>query len=242
MHFNLGLAKYKEITMSTTQTSKAQTIPKTPVDMKLEVIVVPVADVERAKHFYENLGWRVDGDFSAGDSWRVVQLTPTGSPCSIFIGKGLTSVAPGTAQGMLLVVDDAAAARAELLARGVEVSNLFHFSGPIHVTGDEGRVSGPDPQDRSYYTWASFADPDGNGWMLQEIKARLPGRGFSSLDVPNLIDLLKETERLHGEYEATAPKHHWSGWYAAYMVARSRGRAPVDAAKDAGQYMEGARR
>ena len=227
--------------MSGTQSSKTQALQTTSIDMKLEVVVVPVTDVDRAKRFYESLGWRVDADFAAGDSWRVVQFTPTGSPCSIFVGKGVTNVAPGMAQGMMLVVDDVAAARTELIGRGVAVGEPFHFEGPLRVTGTEGRAAGPDPQGRSYQTWSSFTDPDGNGWLLQEVKARLPGRGFSSLDVPSLADLLKETERLHGEYEASAPKHHWSGWYAAYIVARQRGRTPVDAAKDAAQYMESAR-
>jgi hypothetical protein len=121
------------------------------------------------------------------------------------------------------------------------VSGVFHFEGGLHFTGTQGRVSGPDPERRSYLTFASFNDPDGNGWVLQEIKTRLPGRGLSSLDVATLVPLLRETEDRHGAYEATAPKHHWSEWYAAYLVARERGRNPDEAAKDAALHMEGAR-
>jgi catechol 2,3-dioxygenase-like lactoylglutathione lyase family enzyme len=217
--------------MSNTQSSKAT------IDAKLEVVPLPVTDVDRAKSFYEGLGWRVDADFAAGDSWRVVQLTPPGSPCSIFIGKGLTKVAPGSAQGLCLIVDDIAQTRADLVARGVDVSEVFHFDGPLHFTGKQGRAAGPDPQGRSYKSWVSFNDPDGNGWMVQEVKARLPGRGFSTLDVPTLTELLREAEKLHGEYTAAAPKHHWSGWYAAYIVARERGSEPKDAAKEAAAHM-----
>ena len=206
------------------------------VDTKLEVVIIPVSDVERAKRFYGNLGWRLDADFSAGDDWRAVQLTPPGSACSIIFGKGVTTATPGSVQGTFLIVDDIAAARTQLIERGAQVSEAFHFEGPLHVSGTTGRVPGPDPQGSSYRTWASFSDPDGNSWMLQEIKTRLPGRGLS-FDVATLTDLLRETEEHHGEYEATAPKHHWSGWYAAYIVARERGRTPAEAAKDAALHM-----
>jgi catechol 2,3-dioxygenase-like lactoylglutathione lyase family enzyme len=212
-----------------------------PVDMKLEVVVIPITDVDRAKRFYLSMGWRLDADFAAGDSWRVVQVTPPGSACSFFFGKGLTNARPGSLQGLLLVVDDIEAARAQLIRYGIDVSEAFHFAGGLHFTGTQGRVPGPDPQGRSYFTLASFNDPDGNGWVLQEVKTRLPGRGFSSLDVATLTALLRETEEHHGEYEATAPKHHWSGWYAAYLVARERGRTPEEAAKDAALHMQGAR-
>jgi len=210
------------------------------LDTKLEVIVVPVSDVERAKRFYGGLGWRLDGDFAGGDEWRGVQMTPPGSPCSIIFGKGVTSAAPGSAQGLLLVVDDIEAARAELVDEGVEVSEVFHFEGGFMVTGTKGRVPGPAAGDGSYRSWASFSDPDGNGWLLQQVKTRLPGRGFG-LDVPTLTDLLKEAEEHHGAYEAIAPKHHWSGWYAAYIVARERGRSVEEAAQDAALHMGGAR-
>lgn len=209
-------------------------------DMKLEVVIIPVSDVERAKRFYGNLGWRLDADFSAGEAWRGVQMTPPGSPCSIIFGKGVTTAAPGSVQGTFLIVDDIQAARAAIIERDVNVSEVFHFEGGFHVTETKGRVPGPDPQGRSYFSWASFSDPDGNGWILQEIKTRLPGRGFG-LDVATLTDLLKETEKHHGEYEPTAPKHHWSGWYSAYIVAREQGKTPEDAAKDAVRHIEGSR-
>ena len=207
------------------------------IETKLEVVTIPVSDVDRAKRFYEGLGWRVDADFSKGD-WRVAQLTPPGSACSIFIGKGLTSAAPGSVQGTLLIVDDIQTARAEFVAHGVDPSEVFHFDGTLRVTGTQGRLPGPDPERRSYSSWISFSDPDGNGWMVQEVTTRLPGRGLSSFDVATLTDLLRETEQSHGQYEATAPKHHWSDWYAAYMVARQQGKTPEEAAKDGARHME----
>ena len=209
-------------------------------DTKLEVVVVPVADVERAKRFYESLGWRLDADFASGEDWRVVQLTPPGSPSSVMFGKGLTTAEPGSVQGLLLIVDDIEAARAELVGDGVEVSEVFHFEGGLHVTGTHGRAPGPDPEGKSYRSFASFSDPDGNGWLLQEIKTRLPGRGLS-VDVATLTELLREAEQRHGAYEATAPKHHWSDWYSAFIVARERGETPDEAAKDAALHMEGVR-
>jgi catechol 2,3-dioxygenase-like lactoylglutathione lyase family enzyme len=212
-------------------------------DFKLEVVVIPVSDVDRAKRFYESLGWRLDADFTNGEDWRVVQMTPPGSPCSVFLGKGLTTAAPGSLQGTFLVVDDVEAARAELIGHGVDVSEVFHFEGNlIRVVGTKGRLPGPDPKRSSYFSFASFSDPDGNGWLLQEITTRFPGRGLSSMDVATLTELLRETEKRHGEYEATAPKHHWSDWYAAYMVARERGKTPEEAAKDGALHMESARR
>jgi catechol 2,3-dioxygenase-like lactoylglutathione lyase family enzyme len=210
-------------------------------DLKLEVVAIPVSDVDRAKRFYESLGWRVDADFTNGDDWRLVQMTPSGSTCSVMFGKGFTTAAPGSAQGTFLVVDDVAAARAELIGRGAGVSEVFHFDGmALRAAGTKGRVPGPDPEGRSYLSFASFSDPDGNSWLLQEVTTRLPGRGLS-LDVATLTELLRETERRHGEYEPTAPKHHWSDWYAAYIVARERGRTPEEAAEDAALHMEGAR-
>ena len=206
-------------------------------DLKLEVVVLPVSDVDRAKRFYQGLGWRMDADFTNGKDWRVVQMTPPGSPCSILFGKGITVAAPGSVQGNFLVVDDVEAARAELSRDGVDVSEVFHFSGGLHVDGTNGRVPGRDPEGRSYSSWASFSDPDGNSWMLQEIKTRLPGRGFG-IDVATLTELLREAEKGHGAYEPTAPKHHWSDWYAAYIVAREQGRTTEEAAKDAALHME----
>jgi len=213
------------------------------VDMKLEVVVVPVSDVERAKRFYTGLGWRIDADFAFEDSWHVLQVTPTGSACSFFFGKGLTKAPPGSVKGLLLVVDDIEAARAAVKRAGVDVSEPFHFEGDrLHFSGTQGRLPGPDPQRRSYFTLASFNDPDGNEWVFQEIKARFPGRGLSSLDIPTLAPLLRETEEHHGKYEASAPKHHWSDWYAAYLVARERGRTPEEAEQDAAQHMGRQRR
>ena len=211
--------------MSSTQMSNehATQIPSAAtVDPKLEVVVIPVSDVDRAKRFYESLGWRLDADFATGEDWRVVQMTPPGSPCSVMFGKGLTTAVPGSVQGTFLVVDDIEAARAELIGHGVDVSEVFHFEGPPPCRRDEGTRAGSGPEGRSYFSCASFSDPDGNGWLLQEVKTRLPGRGLSSLDVPTLTELLRETEKHHGEYEPTAPKHHWSEWYAAYIVAREQ--------------------
>jgi catechol 2,3-dioxygenase-like lactoylglutathione lyase family enzyme len=147
------------------------------VDTKLEVVVLPVTDVDRAKDFYKALGWREDGDFGGGDDFRVVQLTPPGSGCSIIFGTGVTSAAPGSAPSVYLVVDDIEAARAELAARGAEISEVFHdISGIFPHAGTRGRVSGLDPERRSYESFASFSDPDGNAWVLQEVTTRLPGR------------------------------------------------------------------
>jgi len=207
------------------------------VDLKLEVVVIPVSDVDRAKRFYEGLGWRLDADFSGGDHWRGVQVTPPGSPCSIHFGKGITTAAPGSAQGLYLVVSDIEAARTELTARGATVSEAFHFAefgGPP--------VPGREPNGRSYGTYATFSDPDGNTWLLQEVTTRLPGRGLSNLDIPSLTELLREAEEHHGEYEPTAPKHHWSDWYAAYIVAREQGKTPEESVKVGAQHMEAIRR
>jgi catechol 2,3-dioxygenase-like lactoylglutathione lyase family enzyme len=147
------------------------------VDYKLEVVVVPVADVDRAKNFYKALGWREDADYAAGADFRVVQLTPPGSACSVTFGTGVTSAAPGSAQGLHLVVNDIDAARAELEGRGADVSEVFHDAGGVfHHAGTEGRVPGAAPDHKSYGSFASFSDPDGNGWLLQEITTRLPGR------------------------------------------------------------------
>ena len=220
-----------------TQTRKPVT-----VDQKLEVVVIPVADVDRARCFYETLGWRLDADLAHGDDWRLVQMTPPGSPCSVMFGKGFTNAVPGSAQGTFLVVDDIRAARAELTRRGVPMGEVFHFQDSLLQAAEtKGRMAGPDPEGRSYFTFASFDDPDGNSWLLQEVKTRLPGRGFSS-DVVTMTELLRETEERHSGYEPTAPKHHWWEWYAAYMVARERGRTPDDAAADAALNIERGRR
>jgi catechol 2,3-dioxygenase-like lactoylglutathione lyase family enzyme len=150
------------------------------IDMKLEVINLPVSDVDRAKRFYQKLGWRLDGDFAVGEDFRAVQLTPSGSQCSITFGKGVTTAAPGSVQDLMLIVHDIGTSRDDLISRGVEVSEIYHYEGrPFHSAGTEARVPGPDPDGRSYFTWASFSDPDGNGWLLQEIKTRLPGREWT---------------------------------------------------------------
>jgi predicted enzyme related to lactoylglutathione lyase len=206
-------------------------------DLKLEVVVLPVSDVDRSKRFYEGLRWRLDADFKAGDNWRGVQMTPPGSPCSIQFGKGITTATPGSVRNLYLVVSDIKAAREELVGRGADVSEPFHFGS---IGGPP--IPGPDPEGRSYSTHATFSDPDGNSFLLQEIKTRLPGRGLSNLDAATLTELLKEAETRHGQYEPTAPKHHWSGWYAAYIVARQEGKAPDDAAKDGARSVEAARR
>jgi catechol 2,3-dioxygenase-like lactoylglutathione lyase family enzyme len=212
------------------------------VDMKFEVVVIPVADVDRAKAFYTTLGWRLDADFPFDNGFRVVQFTPPGSGCSVQFGTNMTTAAPGSAQGLYLIVSDVEAARKELIARGVEVSEVFHTSKPGAQFRPEssGRVSGPDPNHRSYFSFATFSDPDGNTWLFQEITTRLPGRGLSNLDVATMTELLRETEEHHGAYEPTAPKHHWSGWYAAYMVARQDGKTPEEAAKAGKLHIEGA--
>jgi len=222
-------------TAGETQVSSAAT-----VDTNLEVVVIPVSDVDRAKRFYETLGWRLDADFTKGDGWRVVQFTPPGSQCSIQFGKRLTAAAPGSVQGLYLVVSDIKAARADLIAHGAEVSDLFHLEGGLDVSGTKGREPGPDPQGRSYSSYASFRDPDGNGWLLQEVKTRLPGRGFG-VDVVTMTDLLREAEQHHSSFEARAPKHHWSVFYGAYIVAREQGQTPEDAAKEAAHHVESAR-
>ena len=195
----------------------------TPVDLKLEVVTIPVSDIDRAKAFYAGLGWTLDADVMAGKEFRAVQLTPPGSPCSIHLS---TTAAPGSAQGMFLVVSDMEAARAELVAHGVTVSGIFHFDGEHHP------LPGLEPARHSYGSYASFNDPDGNQWLLQEVNARLPGRGLG-VDVTTLTELLRDAEQRHGDYEPTAPRHHWSEWYAGYIAARERGRASDEAASDA---------
>ncbi len=213
------------------------------IDMKLEVVVIPVSDVDRAKKFYGSLGWRLDADFPFDNGVRIVQFTPPGSGCSVQFGAKIASAAPGSAHGLYLVVSDIQAARGELVARGVEVSQVFHAGTPgaqLNPGGASGRVPGPAPNHATYGSFATFSDPDGNDWLLQEVTTRLPGRGLS-IDVATLTDLLQETEKRHGQYEPTAPKHHWSEWYAAYIVARENGRTSGEAAQDAALHIEGAR-
>jgi catechol 2,3-dioxygenase-like lactoylglutathione lyase family enzyme len=209
------------------------------VDMKFEVALIPVADVDRSKAFYEGLAWRLDADFPFDNGFRVVQFTPPGSGCSIQFGAKMTSAAPGSAQGLYLIVTDLEAARSELAAHGAQVSEVFHAGTPgaqFQPDGTDGRVSGPDPEHGSYRSFATFSDPDGNGWLMQEITERLPGRVWPT-DVGALADLLHETAEHHGAFEAVAPPHDWWDWYAAYMDARQRGSTPEAAAEAAGRYM-----
>ena len=194
------------------------------IPMKLEAVVIPVADADRAKRFYGNLGWRLDADFVVGDAFRVVQFTPPGSQASIHFGKELTPAAPGSAQGLYLVVSDIVAARAELVGRGVAVSDVFHLAGP-----GQPPLSGPDPQRRSYSSYATFSDPDGNGWLLQEITARFPGRvqGDTAFTSPaDLARALRRAEAAHGEHEKRTGVRdaNWSDWYAEYLVAEQAGK------------------
>ena len=224
--------------MGTARTPKGE-----PVDMKLEVAVIGVSDVERAKAFYENLGWRLDADFVIGDGFRGVQLTPRSSEASIIFGKGIASGKPGTAN-LLLAVDDIDAARDELLARGVDVSEVFHYAGgPLNSAVENPRVSGPDPEGRPYHSFVSFVDPDGNGYLVQEIKARLPGREWKSargrtVDVATLAELLHETSEHHGHFEETHAKHDWWEWYAPYLSARQNGSTPEEATAVADRRVE----
>jgi catechol 2,3-dioxygenase-like lactoylglutathione lyase family enzyme len=213
------------------------------VDMKLEVVVIGVSDVERTKAFYENLGWRLDADVASGN-FRGVQVTPPNSAASIIFGKGITSVKPGSAEMLILAVDDIDAARNDLIARGVEVSEVFHYAGgPFNNTVESPRVGGRDPEGRSYFTFASFEDPDGNGWLLQEIRTRLPGRVWKSTparvtDTAALAELLRETAQHHDRFEKTHAEHRWSDWYAPYLSARENGSSPEEASAAADRYME----
>ena len=205
-----------------------------PVDMKFEIVVIPVSDVDRAKEFYAKLGWRVDADFDNGKDFRIVQFTPHGSGCSIIFGKNVTAAAPGSAQGLYLIVSDLQAARKALLDRGIAVSEVFHNDG-VYTGSDETylfgrvRVNGPDPEGRSYRSFASFKDPDGNGWLFQEITARLPGRIDSAAttyaSASDLANAMRRAEAAHGEHEKRIGAHdaNWPDWYASYMVAEQAG-------------------
>jgi catechol 2,3-dioxygenase-like lactoylglutathione lyase family enzyme len=195
------------------------------VDMKLEVVAIPVSDIERAKRFYgSTLGWRLDADFAAGDEFRGLQFTPPGSQCSIHFGKGVTPAAPGSARGLFLVVSDIEAARADLVDRGVEVSEVFHRAGPGWTP-----VSGRDPQRHSYSSFLTFSDPDGNIWLLQEVTTRLPGRvDASNTAYTSPIELagaLRRAEAAHGQHEKRTGQRDadWPTWYATYMVAEQAG-------------------
>jgi catechol 2,3-dioxygenase-like lactoylglutathione lyase family enzyme len=216
------------------QANDAASVAK--VDMKLEIVVIPVSDVDRAKEFYARLGWRLDADYDNGKDYRVIQFTPPGSGCSVIFGKNVTGAAPGSAQGLYLIVDDIEAARKNLLGHGVSVSEVFHGGGEVYAGSDEPylfgriRVNGADPEHRSYRSFASFRDPDGNGWLFQEITTRLPGRidatatTFASAN--NLASAFRRAEAAHGEHEKRIGQRdaNWPDWYAAYMVAEQEGR------------------
>jgi catechol 2,3-dioxygenase-like lactoylglutathione lyase family enzyme len=205
------------------------------VDVKLEIVVIPVSDIDRAKEFYARLGWRLDADYDNGTDFRVIQFTPQGSGCSVIFGRNVTAAAPGSAQGLYLVVSEIEAARKELLGRGVAISEAFHDGGGVYAGPDQPylfgrlRVNGRDPENRSYRTFASFSDPDGNGWLLQEITTRLPGRidsaatSFSSAS--DLASALKRAAAAHGEHEKRIGQRdeNWPDWYAAHMVAEQSG-------------------
>ena len=225
--------------MSNTQV-RGETATETPrartVDMKLEVVVIPVSDVDRAKRFYGGLGWRLDADFAAEDDFRVVQFTPPGSGCSVIFGKNVTAAAPGSAQGLYLIVSDIGTVRDELVGRGVEISEVFHDAGGVHAGTDEPylfgrlRVSGPDSEHRSYRSYASFSDPDGNGWLFQEVTVRLPGRvdaGDTTFTSPTeLARALRRAEAAHGEHEKRTGQRDadWPDWYAEYIVREQAGK------------------
>jgi catechol 2,3-dioxygenase-like lactoylglutathione lyase family enzyme len=203
--------------------------------MKFEIVVIPVSDVDRAKQFYANLGWRLDADY-ATENFRVIQFTPPGSGCSVIFGTNVTAAAPGSAQGLYLIVSDVAAAREALLGRGVKVSEVFHDASGVYLGPDEPylfgrrRISGPDPDHRSYRSFASFHDPDGNGWFFQEITARLPGRIDSAVttfaSANDLAGALRRAEAAHGGHEKRMGgkrDENWPDWYAEYMAREQSG-------------------
>ena len=202
------------------------------VDLKFEAVVIPVSDVDRAKAFYAQLGWRLDADFAFDNGFRVVQFTPPGSGCSVQFGTNITSAAPGSAKGLYLVVSDIEAARNELAAGGAEVGAVFHPGTPgaqFQPDGTSGRVSGRAPEQASYSSFATFSDPDGNGWLLQEVTTRLPGRidtaETSFASVNDVAQALRRAAAAHGEHEQRTgqPDENWPDWYAAYMVAEQAG-------------------
>jgi len=202
------------------------------VDLKLEVVVIPVADVDRAKEFYNGLGWRLDADFPFDNGYRVVQFTPPGSGCSIQFGTKMTSAEPGSVGDLYLIVSDIEAARDELLDHGVEVSEVFHPGTPgaqFEVDDTSGRLGGPAPDGRSYGSFATFSDPDGNGWLLQEVTTRLPGRIDAAqtayASAPDLASAMRRASIAHGEHEKRIGEADpdWPDWYAEYMVAEQAG-------------------
>jgi catechol 2,3-dioxygenase-like lactoylglutathione lyase family enzyme len=215
-------------------------IKATAVDMKFEIVVIPVSNIDRAKEFYgTKLGWRLDADYDNGKDFRILQLTPPGSGCSVIFGRNVTGAEPGSAQGLYLIVSDIEAARSELNARGIQVSETFHSSGETYSGPDEPylfgrvRVSGPDPENRSYRSFASFHDPDGNGWLFQQITSRLPGRVNTDTAYSSAVDLagaLRRAAAAHGKHEAKIGQAdpNWPDWYAEYMVREQSGQAPPE--------------
>ena len=204
------------------------------LDTKFEIVVIPVSNVDRAKEFYGHLGWRLDADYSNDKDFRVLQFTPPGSGCSIIFGQNVTAAKPGSAQGLYLIVSDIEAARAELLSQGVEISEIFHGADGVYAGTDEPylfgriRVSGPDPEHRSYRSFASFHDPDGNGWVLQEVTTRLPGRVAGDTTYASASDLseaLRRAAAAHGKHETLIGQAdpNWPDWYAEYMVRERSG-------------------
>jgi catechol 2,3-dioxygenase-like lactoylglutathione lyase family enzyme len=205
------------------------------VDMKFEIVVIPVSDVDRAKEFYGRLGWRLDADFNSGADFRIIQFTPPGSGCSIIFGRNVTAAAPGSAQGLYLIVSDIEAARRELIARGIGVSEVFH-GGTVYAGQDKpflfgrNRVSGPDEKRGSYRSFISFNDPDGNGWFMQEITTRAPGRIDSTTtnfaSAGDLASALRRAAAAHGQHEARTGQRdeNWPDWYAEYMVREQHGK------------------
>ena len=215
-------------------TTAAETPKARTVDMKLEAVVIPVSDVDRAKRFYGGLGWRLDADFPFDNGFRIVQFTPPGAGCSIQFGTKVTSATPGSAQGLYLIVSEIETARAELVARGVDVSEVFHAGTPgaqFQADGTSGRLSGPAPDHASYRSFATFKDPDGNGWLFQEVTARLPGRvdagDTTFTSSTELAAALRRAAAAHGEHEKrTGGKHdeNWPDWYADYIVKEQAGK------------------
>jgi catechol 2,3-dioxygenase-like lactoylglutathione lyase family enzyme len=214
-------------------TTTISRVPK--VDMKFEIVVIPVSNVDRAKEFYTKLGWRLDADYAKGDEFRIIQLTPPGSGCSVMFGTNITDAIPGSAQGLYLIVSDIEAARGELLSHGVDISDVFHGGNGVFSGPDEPylfgrlRVSGPDPERNSYRSFASFKDPDGNRWLLQEVTIRMPGRldptATSFVSVNDLESALRRAAAAHGQHEARVgkPDANWPVWYAEYMVREQTG-------------------
>jgi catechol 2,3-dioxygenase-like lactoylglutathione lyase family enzyme len=227
----LGLAFSEEVAMSTANDEHGAG-GEAGVDLKFEVVVIPVADADRSRNFYEQLGWRLDADFSFDNGFRVVQFTPPGSDCSVQFGTNITTAPPGSAQGLYLIVSDIDAARDDLSRRGAGVSEVFHSNTPgaqFEPGGGKGRASGPAPEHASYNSFATFADPDGNRWLLQEVTARLPGRiqGADTLygSAPDLASALRRAAAAHGEHEKRIGQAdaNWPDWYADYMVRERSG-------------------